>query len=252
MTRYIHDEEAHNLSSPKKIVPVLMELINPESVVDVGCGIGTFLYQFKQAGVREVLGIDGSWVNRSLLSKYLDHNEFMQKDLELPLAIERKFDLVICMEVVEHLKKSSADIITANLTSLGNIILFSAAPPFQGGQNHVNEQWLSYWQEKFLRRGYMMHDVLRTFFWDDPEVDWWYKQNMVLVAHGDDPLLPPDLKKSAILNIIHPRLYLSKSRVVRGDASPGFYLNLFLKSILKRLGLYKKDPQEWPSDYQDH
>ena len=48
-TRYTHSEEIHNLESPREIVPTLIELFAPQSVVDVGCGIGTFLSCFKDA-----------------------------------------------------------------------------------------------------------------------------------------------------------------------------------------------------------
>ena len=63
-TRYIHHEKAHNLIAPEIIVPVITDVLNPQSVVDVGCGIGTFLHVFKKNGVTDILGLDGRWVNR--------------------------------------------------------------------------------------------------------------------------------------------------------------------------------------------
>ena len=56
--RYIHDETAHNLKDPEIIVPVIMGVLNPKSVVDVGCGIGTFLHVFSDFGVKNLLGLD--------------------------------------------------------------------------------------------------------------------------------------------------------------------------------------------------
>ena len=75
--KYVHLESTHNTESPGQIVPVIYQMLNPRSVADVGCGIGTFLYCFKQEGVKKVLGIDGPWVDKSLKAKYLSDYEFM-------------------------------------------------------------------------------------------------------------------------------------------------------------------------------
>src|SRR5687768_14165313 len=152
--KYTHSEEVHNLSAPQEIVPQLVKLFNPKSVVDIGCGLGTFLHCFKLEGVKDVLGIDGPWVNKELLKKYLNENEFLERDLEKEILLEKKYDLVLSLEVAEHLAPESADIFIQSLISSGRIIIFSAAIPRQGGQNHVNEQWLPFWEDKFMRYGY--------------------------------------------------------------------------------------------------
>ena len=180
--RYIHHEEAHNLGAPEIIVPVIMDILKPESVVDVGCGIGTFLHVFQKAGVDQILGIDGHWVDRTQLGQYIDATLFMEADLEKELSIERRFDLVISLEVAEHLAESSADTFINTLVSLGDIILFSASIPGQFGQNHLNEQWPDYWKIKFEDRGYEFHDVMRPIFWNNTSLPRWYKQNMFVAA----------------------------------------------------------------------
>lgn len=60
-------------------------------------------------------------------------------DVGAPIELHRRFDLVLCLEVAEHLPASAADTLVRSLTGLGNVIAFSAAIPFQGGANHVNE-----------------------------------------------------------------------------------------------------------------
>ena len=72
MSKYKHEEEIHNLKDPNIIVPEIIELLNPKSVVDIGCGLGTFLNVFKRLGVNDILGIDGPWINKDLLGKYID------------------------------------------------------------------------------------------------------------------------------------------------------------------------------------
>jgi len=51
---YTHSENIHNLNAPNQIVPLLIKIFNPTSVIDVGCGIGTFLSVFKDNGVKQL------------------------------------------------------------------------------------------------------------------------------------------------------------------------------------------------------
>ena len=97
MTKYKHEEHVHNLESPNQIVPEIIKLLAPKSVVDVGCGIGTFLNVFKKNHVQDVLGIDGSWVNRDLLHKHISEEEFKECNLEEPIQLEKKYDLALSL-----------------------------------------------------------------------------------------------------------------------------------------------------------
>lgn len=205
---YIHREDKHNLHDPNIIVPEIIRLLRPASVVDFGCGIGTFLHAFKQHGIQTVLGIDGEWTNADLVAKYLEETEFIHFDLNKHINLSSKFDLAISLEVAEHLPESAADTFVANLVGAANVVLFSAAIPKQGGQLHINEQWLTYWEEKFRNHGFMLYDVIRPIFWDNDHLFWWYRQNMVVFAppglrfHGPVHLVPYSMR-----NIVHPDLF---------------------------------------------
>ena len=120
-------------------------------------------------GVNDVLGIDGSWVNKDLLHKYINPEEFLEHNLEKKIKLDKKYDLVLSLEDAEHLDKDSADVFVQNLVNSGNLILFSAAIPNQGGQNHINEQWLTYWEEKFAKYNYVIQDIIRPIFWNNSE-----------------------------------------------------------------------------------
>ena len=138
---YIHDEQAHNLTDPSIIVPVIVNVLNPKSVVDVGCGIGTFLNVFKQNGVNDILGLDGPWVDKNLLANHISLEDFKEVDLEKGFEIDKKFDLALCLEVLEHIQDHFSSNIVKSLTLASDYIVFSASIPGQMGQNHVNEQW---------------------------------------------------------------------------------------------------------------
>ena len=106
-------------------------------------------------------------------------DEFMPYDLENALALDGKFDLAISMEVAEHLREESADTFVGSLCSASDVILFSAAHPGQGGDNHLNEQPMEYWQEKFSARGFR-HIEIRPAFKEYWKIEWWYRDNMAL------------------------------------------------------------------------
>lgn len=213
--KYIHTEDVHNLLAPSEIVPVIYDILSPRSVVDLGCGIGTFLHYFKNSGC-EVLGIDGEWTNKDLLFKHIDPSEFVEANIEEPIQMNNRFDLALSLEVAEHLKENCADTYVETLVSLSDVILFSAAIPGQGGQNHVNEQWVDYWIAKFSEHDYVFHDVLRPIFWENENVDCWYKQNMFLVSHVSyklDQSIFYKYNPSKIHNYIHPELFYLKMRI---------------------------------------
>jgi SAM-dependent methyltransferase len=252
--RYIHETTIHNTKDPDIIVPVILDILKPKSIIDVGCGVGTFLSVFQKYGVSDVLGLDGSWVNKELLARYIKLDNFKEVDLESPINIGRRFDLAICLEVAEHLSESSSDIFVDNLISVSDFILFSAAIPNQGGQNHLNEQWPNYWVEKFTKRGYLFYDVLRPIFWDDHKLARWYKQNIFLVIKKEKSQIVEKIHRFSetnIQNLVHPEFYerrvaelaeycnwnqkLNKeiNEILTGEKSFKFYFKLMFTKLLK-------------------
>lgn len=129
-------------SSAEHIVPLLIELVNPKSVIDVGCADETWLSVFQEHGVCDVLGIDGPWVKNDMLR--IPPDKFTAWKPTKPLQIERDFDIVMSLEVAEHLPNGSAEVFVDTLIGLGPLVLFSAAIPFQCGNRHVNLQWQDY------------------------------------------------------------------------------------------------------------
>ena len=197
--------------SARAVVPRILDWLNPISVVDVGCGVGSWLKVFQENGIQDVLGIDGNYVDRRMLD--IDEARFRSADLSRRLQIRRRFDLALCLEVAEHLPQASAASLVSSLVQLSPVVLFSAAIPFQGGTRHVNEQWPEYWVELFENEAYLAIDCLRKTVWNDEQVSWWYAQNMLLFvsdAQLDQYSSLRDFRQTASppLPLVHPGKYM--------------------------------------------
>jgi hypothetical protein len=103
-------------------------------------------------------------------------------DLSRRFDLNERFDLVTCLEVAEHLAPDSSAALIDSLVAHSDLVLFSAATPGQGGENHINERPLAFWQDLFAERGYVGFGVMRQRFRDDRGVEPWYRYNSVLYA----------------------------------------------------------------------
>jgi len=202
---YIHTADAHNPQAASEIVPYIISLCNPSSVLDVGCGLGDFLKIFQSHGVADILGLDGTWVDTEKL--FIDTVFFRVANLEQSFDLGRQFDLVLCLEVAEHLNSEANDVFVQSLCRHADTIVFSAAIPGQGGQNHINEQPFHYWLTKFEAAGYSILDILRHEFWDNKHIHWWYRQNIFLLTKDKSIINRHVLYKvqaSKVLTAVHP------------------------------------------------
>lgn len=199
------------ITSARIILGPLFQTFNPSTVLDVGCGHGAWLRVCKELGADEIQGVDGPWIDGDALS--IPKSQFMAQELDKPLDLGRRYDLVTSLEVAEHLPESAADTFIDNLTRHGDVVLFSAAVPFQGGRGHVNEQWQSYWALKFKDRGYSAIDSIRPTIWGNDVVFWWLRQNVILflndtalAQHTD--IEPISVTNLAALALVHPALLM--------------------------------------------
>jgi len=207
-TQFYDDQAAGSFASSAEYIPYILELSQAKSVVDVGCGLGTWLLTYKRSGVQEILGYDGTWVDKARL--YIPQQSFQAVDLLRLPQPQRRFDVAQSLEVAEHLPHTHAADFVKFLTQLSDIVVFSAASPHQGGTDHINEQWPSYWQAHFERANYALYDVFRPRFWSNEKVMWWYAQNTFLFVNRErrsSVKLPTDQPEGFIYpeRIVHPK-----------------------------------------------
>jgi SAM-dependent methyltransferase len=197
--------------SSGQVLRTAFAFLKPDSVVDIGCGTGKWIAMALMLGAREGFGVDGGYVPRE--QRLIPPDRFIEHDLEnFPLALGRKFDMAICLEVAEHLSRRRSASFVAELCGLSNLILFSAAPPFQEGTHHVNEQWLEYWGILFRREQFVPVDVIRDQIWLNGDVQWYYRQNTIFFCRETVAarLFPRGgIVRDNLLTRLHPEMLLA-------------------------------------------
>lgn len=168
--------------SAEVVLDHLRPLISGASVLDVGCGTGEWLAVARRLGAVRTIGIDGHHVDPRKLQ--IKEDEFRPADLTKLSSVDERFDLVLCLEVAEHLPPAAGRRFVQLLCGASDVVLFSAAIPGQAGVGHINTRWQSYWISVFSDCGYSAWDVIRPSVWRDPTVDYWYSQNTLLYVRS--------------------------------------------------------------------
>jgi hypothetical protein len=233
-------EQLAGMNSARKVLPILNDIFHPSSVIDVGCGVGSWLKIWhEEVGVKDIQGVEGPYLSPDLLQ--IDKKHVLFQDLKAPLQINRKYDLAMSLEVAEHLPSSHAKQFVQTITSLSDVVLFSAAIPGQEGTYHINEQAPEYWADIFRAQGYDAIDLIRPKIWGNPQVEWWYQQNILLYLKSsrvaEFPALADALRATVpnYLLRIHPVLYDRKLQHVQKTKTVSSFINWKLDSLKKKI-----------------
>jgi SAM-dependent methyltransferase len=239
---FYSEKTQESLESAELIVPLVLKILEPKSVVDAGCGMGAWLSVFKKGGATNILGLDGDYIDQAGL--LIPPESFRPTDLSKPFELSNKFDLAISLEVAEHLPGKSAAMFIDSLCKLAPVILFSAAIPHQGGTHHVNEQWPEYWRQIFARHNYKMFDPFRSEIWHNQRIGYYYRQNLYLFVSSDlvqrepafrDLVEIKDYNNLNTLMLVSAPILNSYVNVGLGDTLKKIP-DLFRRAILRRLG----------------
>lgn len=123
-----------------------------ESVIDFGCATGLYLKPFLEAGI-SAWGIDNSEIAKKISTI---PKRIVMADLTKPFHT-KKCDLVLCLEVAEHLDKKFEKTLLDNICYPSDAIVFSAAAVGQDGMGHVNCQPKQHWLALFAERGFALN-----------------------------------------------------------------------------------------------
>lgn len=162
---------------------IVADHFKPGSVLDVGCGTGDILAEFMVLGI-EVRGVDGSPACRE--HALIPSNLFTVWDLRNPLPIESPVDLVLCLEVAEHIEERWAPVLVDGLARAGRHLVFSAAEPGQGGLDHCNLKPREWWIAMIGESGlvYLERDTakLAEALSQIEGIDPYYHKNLIVAA----------------------------------------------------------------------
>lgn len=205
--------------SAEIILPLITRHLSISSVVDFGCGQGAWLAAWSSQGATKVVGVDGPYVDQDSL--LIEPSDFLSRDLTQSIDLKQKFDLVQSLEVAEHLPENVAPRFINSLTRHGDLILFSAAVPGQGGEDHINEQTYEFWRLLFAENGYVPVDAIRPHVYENSSVMPWYRYNSILyVKKTIIDRMPDEFKNRVIGNDerildVSPWLYKLRKRLLR-------------------------------------
>ncbi|MCC7402328.1 MAG: methyltransferase domain-containing protein [Chitinophagaceae bacterium] len=231
-------QEEGSYTSAQEILKYVNEVFHPNSVVDIGCGVGYWLKVWKEEfGITDIFGVEGPYVSKSLLK--IPEEFVLFKDLKQPFELNRKFDLAMSLEVAEHLPETSADDFVRSITHLSDVILFSAAIVGQEGTYHINEQLPEYWARKFENLGYTTVDYLRPKIWVNEKIEWWYRQNVLIYINKEKlknyPALIDSYKSTSVSNLfrVQPWLYFHKLEYIEKTKTVSGYIRWKLYPLKK-------------------
>lgn len=235
---FFDEQSAASRASAAAVVPTIIGLTGPlASVLDVGCGVATWLAELRACGVTDIRGVDGAYVDRIRLE--IPPDCFTAHDLSEPLRLGRRFDLAMSLEVAEHVPEAAAGTFVASLCRHSDTVLFSAAVPGQGGTGHVNERWPSWWAGRLQEHGFELRDLIRGRIWDDERVEVWYRQNMFLFARGEAAIRLAKVDGRSPLDVAHPQAWSKRrlpatQRLVYEKLRPG--MRGPIVAVARRLG----------------
>ena len=217
----------------------IIEQYNPRKVIDVGCAKGFLVSLLRDKGI-EAFGIE---VSEYAISEVRDD---IRKYCNLVSILESseinklgRYELAVCIEVLEHLPKEFAEEAISNLVGLSDNILFSSTPDDHEEESHVNVQPPQYWISLFKKFGYYIDpfisinsiphslslsklDLIINKFLDNP-----YSKEKLQILYGED-LNIDELKKEKnmkLYEILYELFFVNKKE---------FEFNEFRNNILDK------------------
>jgi SAM-dependent methyltransferase len=173
---FVEEQELHMCSlAHEQKLDLIMELFKPTSALDIGCGTGRALSYLREKGV-ETIGVEGSDL---AISRARHPSHIVKHNLNRELNLRRRFDVVWCAEVVEHIHPRYEKNLLRTMVNHSDLIILTAAQPGQGGEGHFNEQPFEYWIGRFRALGYSYDESTTLKLRAIPEP---YSEN-ILVFH---------------------------------------------------------------------
>lgn len=150
-----YEEPEHWVNFFGMIADRIVADIHPKTVLDAGCAMGYLVAALRDRGV-EAYGVD---ISAYAISKVReDVRPFCKVGSltePLPSGLPDRYDLVVTIEVLEHLYAEDGRQAIRNLCQLTDKVLFTSTPDDFTEPTHVNVQQREYWCRAFFKNGFM-------------------------------------------------------------------------------------------------
>lgn len=145
---YEHSE--HWLNFFDRIAQKIIETINPKTVLDAGCAWGFLVEALRKRGV-EAYGID---ISEYAISNVTETIKPYCSQGSISMPLNRSYDLIVSIEVLEHMETEEAIRAIQNFSNYSDRILFSSTPFDYKEVTHINVHLPEYWAKNFSLYGY--------------------------------------------------------------------------------------------------
>ena len=158
----------------------LLPFLYVKTIADFGCGPGWYVALLRRNGY-DTQGYDGNPAVEEMSSLFFDDGFYCQNiDLTEELEAEEPFDMVMSLEVGEHIPKQWESFFFDNLTRNANhYILLSWAVEAQPGDGHVNCHSNEYVVSQMKNRGYTLNCPVSRYLRKSASL-WWFKNTLML------------------------------------------------------------------------
>ncbi len=138
---------------------------NIKTVLDLGCGEGTFGLRFNQNKKYQITGTD---IFTPYLKKALSTGRYRSvKKVDLTKKLPfyaKQFDLVVCLETIEHLKKIAGEKLLSEMERVGKKMIIISSPIGIASQEdydkNIHQKHQSSWYPKDLSvLGYKVYGI---------------------------------------------------------------------------------------------
>lgn len=126
--------------------------VKPKKVLDAGCAKGFLVEALRDRGI-EAYGVD---ISEYAISEVRPDIRPYCRVGSLVTPLTDRYDLITCIEVLEHMPEDEGRHAIANLCRSTNDILFASSPDDFDEPTHVTVRPRSYWIERFVEHGFSL------------------------------------------------------------------------------------------------
>lgn len=147
-----------------RIADKIIEMFNPKSVLDAGCALGYLVEALRDRDI-EAYGFDISEYAINNVSEDIKQYCFVHSiNQPLPSNVPDRYDLIVTIEVLEHLYPEDGIEAINNLCKYTDTIIFTSTPDDIEDRTHVNVQRLEYWARLFAKNSFFRNMVYNVGF----------------------------------------------------------------------------------------